>query len=179
MHDRSRIVAGVVAFLCVSLAHAQESEAKQAKIKRALSAAPPKIAKDAKVVDMDEKGNIMVLRDGKNGFTCIAGHQGIVGDDPACADPAGMQWILDWVAHKPKPTNTQPGIIYILAGATDWSATDPWATSGTSQKWPPGWLIVWPFDPKATGLTDKPNSTGAWVMWAGTPYAHLMLHEKP
>lgn len=179
MHDRSRIVAGVVALLCVSLAHARESETKQAKIRRALSAAPLNIAKDAKVVDMDENGKPMVLRDGRNGFTCIAGHVGVVGDDPVCADPAGMQWILDWTAHKPKPTNTQPGIIYMLAGSTDWSATDPWANSGTPQKWPPGWLIAWPFDPKATGLTDKPNSTRAWIMWARTPYAHLMLHEKP
>ncbi len=177
MHNRPLIVAGIVALLCVSLAHAQESETKQAKIKRALSAAPSNIARDAKVVDMDEKGNITVLREGKNGFTCIAGHPGIVGDDPGCADPVGLQWILDWAAHKPKPTNTQPGIIYMQAGGTDWSATDPWATSGTPQKWPPGWLIAWPFDASVTGLPDKPNGNGAWIMWAGTPYAHLMLHE--
>ncbi len=178
MHHCSRVVGGIV-LLCVSLAHAQESETKQAKINRALSTAPPNIAKAAKVVDMDDKGTLTVLRDGKNAFTCIAGHPGVVGDDPVCADPAGLQWIRDWAAHKPKPTNTQPGIIYMLAGATDWSATDPWATSGTPQKWAPGWLIAWPFDPTATGLSDKPNSNGPWIMWAGTPYAHLMLHEKP
>ncbi len=179
MHRRSRSVATVVALLCVSLAHAQESETRQAKIRRALSAGPPSISEGARVVDMAETGKMVELRGGKNGFTCFAGHPGVVGDDPGCADPAGLQWILDWAAHKQKPTNTQPGIIFMLAGGTDWSATDPWATSGTPQKWPPGWLIAWPFNPKATGLTDKPNSTGPWIMWAGTPYAHLMLHEKP
>ncbi len=179
MHHHARIVAGLTFLLCVSLAHAQQSETKEAKIKRALSAAPANIAKDAKVVDIDEKGQLTVLREGKNGFTCIAGHAGVVGDDPGCGDAAGLQWILDWAAHKPKPTNTQPGVIYMLAGGTDWSATDPWSTSGTAQKWPPGWLIAWPFNSTTTGLPDKPNSTGPWIMWAGTPYAHLMLHEKP
>jgi hypothetical protein len=94
-------------------------------------------------------------------------------------DAAALQWVLDWMAHKPKPTNTQPGIMYQLAGATDWSASDPWATSGTVQHWPPCWIILWPFDPKATGLSDRPKNTGTWVMWAGTPYAHLMINQHP
>ena len=154
-------------------------ESKEAKIKRALSAGPANVAKDAKVVDMDEQGNMTVLRDGHNGFTCVAGHEGVVGDCPACLDAAGLQWTLDWTAHKPRPTNAAPGIIYQLAGDSDWSATDPWATSGTPHKWPPGWLIVWPFDPKTTGLSDQPKESGTWIMWAGTPYAHIMIMQKP
>ena len=158
---------------------AAKGETKEAKIKRALSAAPASVAKAAKVVDMDEKGNMTVLREGHNGFTCVAGHPGVVGDPAACMDAAALQWVLDWMAHKPKPTNTQPGIMYQLAGATDWSASDPWATSGTVQHWPPCWIILWPFDPKATGLSDRPKNTGTWVMWAGTPYAHLMINQHP
>ena len=154
-------------------------ETNETKIKRALSAAPANVASRAKVVDMDEKGNMTVLRDGDNGITCVAGHMGVVGDPPACMDAAGLQWVLDWMAHKPKPTNTQPGIVYQLAGATDWSATDPWATSGTPHKWPPGWVITWPFDPVTTGLSSRPKRTGTWIMWAGTPYAHLMINQYP
>jgi hypothetical protein len=67
----------------------------------------------------------------------------------------------------------------MLAGGSDWSATDPWATSGTPKKWPPGWIIVWPFDPKATGLPGKPKNTGVWIILAGTPYAHLMINGEP
>jgi hypothetical protein len=43
-----------------------------------------------------------------------------------------MQWLSDAQLHKPKPTNTQPGVVYMIAGGTDWSATDPTATSGTA-----------------------------------------------
>ena len=94
--------------LHVSLAHADESA--QDKIKRALSVAPPSVAKAAKVMDMDAQGKMTVLREGTNGFTCFPGHPGVVGDVAMCADEASMQWISDFIAHKPKPTNTQPGV---------------------------------------------------------------------
>ena len=155
------------------------AETKQAKIKRALSAAPSRIAKSAKVVDMDAQGKMEVLRDGTNGFTCFPGHPGVVGDVAMCADGPSLQWASDWKSHKPKPTNTQPGIIYMLAGGTDWSATDPYATSGTPIKEPPHWMIMWPFDVNTSGLTGKPAQTGTWIMWAGTPYAHLMINQRP
>ena len=37
-----------------------------------------------------------------------------------------MQWAADFAAHKPKPTNTVPGITYMLAGATQHSDSDPY-----------------------------------------------------
>jgi hypothetical protein len=160
-----------------SLAHA--SETMQAKIKRALSAAPPNVAKAAKVVDMDGQGKITVLREGTNGFTCFPGHPGVVGDVAMCADAPSMQWVSDLMSHKSKPTNTEPGVIYMLAGGTDWSATDPSATSGTPIKEPPHWMIMWPFDPATTGLPTTPKQTGTWIMYAGTPWAHLMINQHP
>jgi hypothetical protein len=177
MKHRSRTLVIMFVLLTASLVVATES--KESKIERALSAAPANVARGAKVVDMDEKGNMTVLRDGRNGFTCVAGHVGVVGDGPACMDAAAMQWILDWMAHKLKPTNTRPGIMYQLAGNSDWSATDPWATSGTAHKWAPGWVLTWPFDPKTSGFSVQPKDDGTWIMWAGTPYAHLMIMQKP
>jgi hypothetical protein len=159
-----------------SMAHA---ETREAKVKRALSAAPGDVAKSAKVMDMDEQGKVTVLREGTNGFTCFPGHPEKIGDVAMCADEASMQWISDFMAHKPKPTNTIPGITYMFAGGTDWSATEPYATSGTPIKEPPHWMLFWPFDSKETGLSDKPKDTGTWIMWAGTPYAHLMINQKP
>jgi hypothetical protein len=154
-------------------------ESKATKIARAISAAPANIAKAAKVVDLDDKGNEIVLREATNGFTCYPGHPGMVGGQPYCADEAAVQRERDLAAHKPKPTNTEPGIEYMLLGGKDWSGHDPNANSGTPIKEPPHWMIMWPFDPKATGLSVEPKQTGTWIMWADTPYAHLMINQHP
>jgi hypothetical protein len=169
----------ILFLLLVSTLASVAEESKNAKIKRAMSAGPAEVARDAKIVDMDEKGNLTTLREGSNGWTCIPGHLGVVGDAPVCMDGPAMQWAMDYLAHKDKPSNTQPGIMYMLAGGTAWSATDPFATSGTPIKEPPHWMIMWPFDPKTSGLPSQMKMTGTWIMYAGTPWAHLMINQKP
>jgi hypothetical protein len=172
-----------ISFLLVAViaatAQQKKVESKEAKMARALSAAPAHIAKSAKVVDQDEKGNETVLREGTNGFTCFPGHPGVVGDVAFCANAPALQWEKDMAEHKPKPTNAEPGVEYMLAGGTDWSATDPQATSGTPIKEPPHWMIMWPIDPATTGLPTTPKQTGTWIMYAGTPWAHLMINQRP
>ena len=167
--------------LAVTPAAAQQNkvESKEAKIVRALSAAPANIAKSAKVVDVDDKARETVLREGTNGFTCFPGHPGVVGDVASCADAAALQWGKDFAENKPKPTNKEPGVIYMFAGGTDWSPTDPHATSGHPIKEPPHWMIMWPFDPATSGLPTTPKQTGTWIMYAGTPWAHLMINQRP
>jgi hypothetical protein len=178
-----RVVVLGVGFVIATVAsagpRAQVAESKQTKIARALSAAPASIAKGAKIVDRDENGKETVLREGGNGFTCFPGHLGIIGDGPFCANGPALQWEKDMAEHKAKPSNTEPGIEYMLAGATDWSATDPHATSGTPITEPPHWMIMWPFDPAATGLPTTLKKTGTWIMYAGTPWAHLMINQRP
>jgi hypothetical protein len=172
---------GMALLLASMVAGAQQKkdESRQSKIARALSAAPAHIAKAAKVVDRDENGNDVVLRQGTNDFTCFPGHRGVVGDPPFCANAPALQWENDMAQHRPKPTNTEPGIEYMLAGGTDWSASDPHATSGTPIKEPPHWMIMWPFDPTTTGLPTTAKDTGTWIMYAGTPWAHLMINQRP
>src|ERR1700682_1572728 len=169
-------IAAAVLFAATAASPPAESAA--VKIARALSAGPPSVTAHARVADMDAKGKMTVLRKGTNGWTCMPGHVGVVGDDPICADAATMQWADDWAAHKPKPTNANPGIAYMLAGGTDWSASDPFATKGTPIKEPPHWMVMWPVE-KSSGLPTTPRDTGTWIMSAGTPYAHLMINGKP
>jgi hypothetical protein len=155
-----------------------KTETTEVKIARALSAAPASIAKGAKVVDRDGAGNETTLRDGTNGFTCFPGHPDVVGAAAFCANAPALQWEADMAQNKPKPTNTEPGIEYMLAGGSDWSATDPMATSGTPINEPPHWMIMWPVE-ATSGLATTAKQTGTWIMYAGTPWAHLMINQRP
>jgi hypothetical protein len=151
----------------------------QAKIARAMSAGPTEIASSARIVDTDAQGNTVVLREGNNGFTCMPGNPRVIGDPPMCEDAASMQWGADFGAHKPKPTNTVPGVTYMLAGATQRSDSDPNDRTSMPIEVGPHWMIMWPFDPKTTGLPTTHKATGAYIMWAGSPYAHLHVMGQP
>ena len=67
-----------------------------------------------------------------------------------CADPMGMQWMMDVMAKKPKPTNTTPGLIYMLNGALQRSSTDPFDRTSPPIPIGPDWMILWPFDAAAS-----------------------------
>jgi hypothetical protein len=131
------------------------------------------------VVEQDENGHQTTLREGSNGFTCFLGHLGAVGAQPFCANAPALQWESDLAQHKPKPTNSEPGIEYMLAGGTDWSATDPYATSGTPIKEPPHWMIMWPFDPRQYRVANDTQTDRYLDHVCGTPWAHLMINQRP
>lgn len=166
----------------ISASQVQEDgtgEPAQVKIARALSAAPQDVAKAARVIGTDANGKVIVLREGTNGFTCMPGNPEVIGEPPMCADAASMQWAADFKARKPKPTNTVPGITYMLAGATQRSDSNPYDETSPAITVGPHWMIMWPFDPKATGLPTTHKPTGAYIMWAGSPYAHLHVMGRP
>ncbi|HEY3011135.1 MAG TPA: hypothetical protein VGJ36_00215 [Gemmatimonadales bacterium] len=147
----------------------------------ALGAAPARIAKSAAVIVPGEDGKMRELRAGTNGFTCVPDDPQTPGRDPMCLDANGMKWLEAYMAHT-KPANTAPGIAYMLKGGSDISANDPYAKPGKSTRFvssPPHYMILWPFDPETTGLPTTPKKTGSWIMWAGTPYAHLMVNQVP
>src|SRR5258705_1675389 len=69
------------------------AETTQTKIARAISAGPADIATSAKIIDKDAHGNIVVLREGSNGFTCMPGNPKAAGDTPTCAEACAMPTI--------------------------------------------------------------------------------------
>ena len=174
----------LVAALAVTSAQAQQTGTtmsnaqKAAAIRSATAAAPRSIAEHATVVIPGDSGKMTVLREGTNGWTCFPDDR--IHSGAMCADSAGMQWASSLMSHADKPTNTAPGLIYMLAGGTDASATDPWAklAPGKGIVSGPHYMIMWPFTP-ASGLSTTPKKTGTWIMWAGTPYAHLMVNGVP
>lgn len=149
-------------------------------IRSATSAAPRDIAEHAAVIAPDANGKMTELRAGTNGWTCMADQPDSPGVDPMCADKASMEYLQAWMNKAPKPANTVPGIIYMLQGGSDISAHDPFATKTDHFiESPPHYMVMWPFDAKTTGFSTTPKKTGTWIMWAGTPWAHLMVNQKP
>jgi hypothetical protein len=149
------------------------------RIRRAMLSGPSVISKDATVAEMDRLGNMTVLRPGTNEWVCVPGNQDIIGQTDMCLDPMGMVWMTDLMAGKPKPTNTKPGLIYMLNGATQHSYTDPFDRTSPAIPIGPHWMILWPFDAKAAGLSTVMRDAGTLVMFAGTPYAHLHVCGSP
>jgi len=147
------------------------------KIKSALSAAPAAIAKDATVVDMP---SMKVLKPGTNGWTCIPDSPS-PGVDPMCLDKNGMEWASAWMNHKDPPKDKM-GLGYMLMGGSDASNTDPFATEPKpGEKWVdtgPHIMVLNIGDRFAGYPTTSTSTKVPYVMFAGTPYAHLMIPIK-
>jgi hypothetical protein len=155
------------------------TETAATKVSRALSAGPKGITEHAAVIDTDLQGHVTILRAGTNDFTCMPGNPSGIGKPAMCMDSVAMQWQQDFEEHKPKPTTTVPGIVYMLAGATQRSDSDPFDKTSAPIAIGPHWMIMWPFDPATSGLPTTHRPTGAYIMWAGTPWAHVHVMGAP
>ena len=152
-------------------------------IASAMSAAPAAIAKHATIVAMEADGKMRTLRKGTNGFTCMPDNPATPGPDPMCMDKNSLEWAMAWIEHK-TPAACKVGFMYMLAGGTDASNTDPYATKPEPNnhwiKTGPHVMIVgadasfYDSYPKSA----DPDTKQPYVMWAGTPYQHLMAPVK-
>jgi len=175
----SILVTAVVALLFTSVfaSVAPAEETKEAKIARAMRAAPEFISKNATIVDLDGT----VLRPGSNGWHC---HPGIApGDDhPMCNDHVWMN-LMKAVADKTDFKTDRVGISYMLEGDALVNNADPFDTKREpGEVWVqegPHLMIVVPDPKQLEGFTDDPNVGGPYIMWKGTPYVHLMVPVAP
>jgi hypothetical protein len=150
-----------------------------AMIKSAESAAPAAVGGGAAIYAMDESGAMRTLREGTNGFWCMPDTPSTPGPDPMCGDANSMEWAEAWLGKKDPPKG-KVGFMYMLSGGTDGSNTDPYATApAEGNNWittGPHVMIVNATDMMAGYPTDpSPDTSRPYVMWAGTPYAHLMI----
>jgi len=158
---------------------------KEQLIKLALSAAPELISRDATVMIPGADGKMVAAKKGTNGFTCLPDLDGQEKPDPICGDAATFQWANDYMSSAPKPSNTVPGIAYMGQGGWHWEKDgkillDSENKMGAKRvKEPPHWMLFWPVDSMASGIPSLPNKWGTYVMFNGTPYAHLMIYQDP
>ncbi len=148
-------------------------------IMSAMSAAPEAIAAKATIVAVEADGSVKTLREGSNGFTCMPDSPATPGPDPMCMDANALAWGMAWMSHQ-EPVPETPGFMYMLAGGTDASNTDPFAKEPAEGndwvKTGPHVMVVgsqkalqgYPSEP-------DPDTSQPYVMWADTPYAHLMI----
>jgi hypothetical protein len=161
---------------------ATASAASNDPIGSAESAAPAAIAHEAAIVNVAPDGKMTTVREGKNGWTCMPDAPDTPGPDPMCMDANAAKWAAAWIGHKPPPAGA-PGVMYMLEGGTDASNTDPYARKPTAENnWistGPHVMIVGSKEILAGYPTAaKPETAAPFVMWAGTPYAHLMVPVK-
>lgn len=147
------------------------------------SAAPASISGGATIVQAAADGTMTELRKGTNGWTCMPDAPATPGPDPMCFDANAAKWADAWIHHKPPPQGTV-GVMYMLEGGTDASNTDPYATKPTADndwvKTGPHIMIVGSKEILAGHPSGaKPDTSVPYVMWAGTPYAHLMVPMGP
>ena len=151
-------------------------------IKSAESAGPPALAAGAAIYGMDAGGQMQTLREGTNGYWCMPDDATTPSADPMCGDANSMEWAMAWI-NKTEPPKGKVGLIFMLSGGSDASNTDPYATVETNGN---NWVTTGPhvMIMNATDLmagyptSADPDTTMPYVMWADTPYAHLMVPIK-
>jgi hypothetical protein len=176
------LVATIFAALCPATLLAQVDNA--AKIASAMSAAPPAISNEATIVDWpDATGKMATLRQGTNGWTCLASQpaSGKLVNNSACFDANFWAMLSSMFAGKPPAVK---GIGYSYMLSNDWwegntsptdtvqTPTNDWHHTGSHV------MVYYPDKAALTGLPTHPSMTGPYVMWPNTPYSHVMWPVK-
>lgn len=155
----------------------------EGKIQNAMSAAPDSVAQAATIMDWPttEGGEFTQLRAGTNGWVCYPSTPaatGAVGQDPMCLDAEFQKWAGAWMTKK-SPKLAGVGLAYMLQGDRGASITDPFAKTAADAK---DWVVAGPHimvtTPNTAALASLPGVPAGgipWVMWKGTPYAHIMV----
>lgn len=152
------------------------------KIANAMTAAPSFISQDATIMEW-QNGKWVTLRAGPNGWTCTPTNAAREGNEPMCVDSEWMSF-MNALRSKATPQVKHVGVGYMIApGGAAGSNTDPFAKEPTpDNEWgydPPHVMVLVTDPHELEGMPTKRQNGGPWVMWAGTPYAHIMVPLAP
>jgi hypothetical protein len=180
---RFTVVASMLIAATAVQAAANKAPSDAHMIASAMKAAPAHVAKDPTIVAKGADGKMRTLRKGSNAFTCMPDNPTTPGPDPMCMDQNALAWASALMAREHPPAG-KLGLMYMLAGGTDASNTDPYAQKPASGnhwiKTGPHLMIVGADSAFYASYPKSPDpDTGVpYIMWAGTPYEHLMAPIK-
>ena len=150
------------------------------RIANAVTAAPEEITRNATVKDWPTKEGegLALLRQGSNGWVCLPDDPATSGNDPMCMDATFHDAVVAFFAGR-TPNVTRVGYAYMLTSDAEGSNTDPRARTPTpDNQWHhagPHVMVMYPDAKLLDGLPTKPTPFGPYVMFPGTPIAHVML----
>ena len=164
-----------MAVLTTQPAGAQQPLSDRALVASARSAAPASISDRATIVDLQQR----TLHEGTNGWVCMPDDPNIPNDSPMCLDEPWLGFVTAYMSKRP-PEVTRIGFGYMLRGDMPVSNTDPFSTGPTAEnQWladgGPHIMMLVPDAALLNEMSTDPHNGGPWVMWKGTPYAHVMI----
>ena len=177
------VLVSVTPWIPTEVALAQTPPASDAdKIADASRAAPSELVAGATFLDWPEEpgDDFRILREGTNGWICLPDFPTDDSyDEPHCVDDEWLAYLKAFLGGRP-PATKRVGLAYMLNSRWAGSNSDLTATGPTANnQWHEGGshlMLIVP-DPAMLGWfpTDPTPKGGAYVMWAGTPYVHLMI----
>lgn len=177
------VVTSILVISFASIGQAQMS--KEQKIASATAAAPVEISAKATIVDWPARpgAEMPLIRQGSNGWVCLPSQPAskYIRNDAMCVDKPWQTWMAALMGGK-KPNIKAVGYGYMLSNDTEESnaafsdtmptRTNQWHHVG------PHVMVVYPSTKTANAISSDPHSGGPYVMYKGTPYAHVMVPLK-
>ena len=200
-----RWIAGSMMFAAVSAAGAQTPQvaqpvtysAPERQIAAAVTPLPEPLRAGAKVLGYDATGKLVTLRPGTNEMICLADNPSNPRFHVSCYHNSldafmarGRELrtqkmtedLVDSTRAREVRANqlkmpTQPAALYQYFASRD--SVD--AAAGTVRGAQYLYVVYTPYATyKSTGISEKPVAGGPWIMFPGTPFAHLMISpQKP
>ena len=170
-----------ISLLLLALPGTGTAQSINAQITEALLAAPEALRAGATVIVRDSDGRPKILRKGTNTLVCES-DKPQPGFGVECYHES-FQGVMDWTyrrlaegarTYREAYADGGPDV-EINPGAMQYALVGPSreeATRTMSIKLPHATA-------ESTGLPTEERSDGPWLMWAGTPAAHVMFSTKP
>jgi len=157
-------------------------------IAQALVAAPEDMAEGARILGYAADGGVVELRRGSNDLVCLASNPARERFSSACYHASlepyfarGRELDADGVSHEERYRiryeEMEAGTLPMPAmSATQYIFDGTWDSGSRTAEGRVRWVIYIPgATPGSTGLSLQPREGGPWLMFPGTPGAHIMI----